>query len=143
MKITVKTISGSVIIGGDYSSLATALFEKRADLTGADLRGADLRGADFRGAYLRGAYLTGADGENLKLIGSRPILQLSPIGSRGDTLMAAITDKGVRLHTGCYQWGTLEQFRVRVGQTHGGNEHGEEYFAALALIELHAKHFGK
>ena len=57
--------------------------------------------------------------------------------------MAAITDKGVRLHTGCYQWGTLEQFRVRVGQTHGGNEHGEEYFAALALIELHAKHFGK
>ena len=133
MKITVKTISGSVIIGGDYSSLATALFEKRADLTDADLRGADLRGAD----------LTGADGEKLKLIGSRPILQLSPIGSRGDTLMAAITDKGVRLHTGCYQWGTLEQFRVRVGQTHGGNEHGEEYFAALALIELHAKHFGK
>ena len=88
-----------------------------AYLSDADLRGADLRGADLRGADLRGAYLRGA----LKLSGYRPILQIGPIGSRADTLIAYITDDGPRIH--------------------GNSAHGVEYRAALALIDAHAEHW--
>jgi len=61
MKITVNSVFGKVIIDGDFSGLATALFEKRAYLSDANLRGAYLRGAYLRDAYLRGADLRGAD----------------------------------------------------------------------------------
>ena len=105
-----------------------------ADLYGADLRGANLRGADLRGANLRGANLDGAG----KLIGDRPIIQISPIGSRSDFLTAYITDNGIFLKTGCF-FGTVENFKSAIKNTHGDNIHAEEYTAALTLIETHVK----
>ena len=110
-----------------------------ANLDGADLRGANLRGANLDGANLRGAYLRGAnlDGAG-KLIGDRPIIQISPIGSRSDYLTAYITDNGIFLKTGCF-FGTIENFKTALQNTHGDNTHAEEYTAALALIETHAK----
>ena len=134
-----------------------------ADLYGADLRGANLRGADLRGANLRSANLRGADlrranlyGANLgsadlygadlrgadlgsrKLIGSRPFLQIGPIGSRCDYLQAFITDGALMIRAGCF-FDTRDQFAFAVQATHGDNEHAQEYMAALALIDAHAR----
>ena len=115
-----------------------------ANLGGADLDGADLGGANLYGAYLHGADLYGADlgGADLygagKLIGDRPILQIGPIGSRSDYLTAYITDKGPFVKTGCF-FGTIEKFKEAVKNTHGNNNHAEEYLAAIALIETHAR----
>ena len=114
-----------------------------ADLYGANLYGADLRGANLYGANLRGADLGGADlyGANLgekKLAGARPFMQIGPIGSRSDYLQAFITDKGLMIRAGCF-FDTRDQFELQLAATHGMNEHGQEYMAALSLIDAHAE----
>lgn len=116
----------------------------RANLRGVDLRGANLDGADLAGAYLAGANLTGAylrgaylDGGE-KLIGRRPILQIGPIGSDSRYLTAFLTDRGLRLRTGCF-FGTREQFETDLADIHGDNTHAQEYRVALALIEAHER----
>ncbi len=109
-----------------------------ADLGGADLGGAYLGGAYLRGAYLRGAYLRGADLSGKKLISERPVLQVGPIGSRQDHLLSFITDGGVILRAGCFE-GSRDEFAAAVEKTHGASAHGDEYRAALVLIDAHAK----
>ena len=126
-----------------------------ADLYGADLRGANLRGANLYGADLRGANLGGADlgganlgganlrGANLggkKLAGKRPFIQVGPIGSRQDYLLAFVTDSGVMIRAGCF-FDTRDQFETAVRSEHGDNEHAQEYLAALVLIDAHARLF--
>ena len=144
--------SGSVLFSLETESLklcVEAAVKGGANLGGANLGGAYLGGANLDGAYLRGAYLDGADlgganldGANLrgagKLIGDRPIIQISPIGSRSDFLTAYMTDNGIFLKTGCF-FGTVENFKSAIKNTHGDNAHADEYSAALALIETHAK----
>ena len=135
-------LSGSVLFSLETESLKLCVeaavkdgaYLRGAYLRGAYLRGANLDGADLRGANLRGAYLDGAG----KLIGDRPIIQISPIGSRSDYLTAYITDNGIFLKTGCF-FGTIENFKTALQNTHGNNTHAEEYTAALTLIETHAK----
>ena len=115
-----------------------------AYLGGANLDGANLRGANLRGAYLRGANLRGANlrGANLggakKLIGDRPAFTLGPIGSRCDYFSAYLTDKGIYLRAGCF-FGTVAEFVDTLEREHGTSEHGQEYRAALTLIECHAR----
>ena len=134
-----------------------------ADLAGANLAGVDLTGANLTGAYLAGvdlagAYLTGADlaranladakladaklrakdGRDLVLVGARPCLQVGPIGSRRDNMVAFITDAGVYVRAGCF-WDTLDAFRRAVAETHGGGLHAREYHSAIALVETHAE----
>ena len=109
-----------------------------ADLYGADLRGADLGGANLGGADLRGADLYGADLYGKKLAGARPFFTIGPIGSRSDYLQAFITDKGLMIRAGCF-FDTRDQFELQLAKTHGMNEHGQEYMAALALIDIHAE----
>ena len=144
--------SGSVLFSLETESLklcVEAAVKGGANLGGANLGGANLDGANLGGANLGGAYLDGAnlggaylDGANLggagKLIGDRPIIQISPIGSRSDFLTAYITDNGIFLKTGCF-FGTVENFKSAIKNTHGDNIHAEEYTAALTLIETHAK----
>ena len=110
-----------------------------ADLSGANLRGAYLSGANLRGANLRDAYLSGANlsGE-VRLIGARPVVQVGPIGSRSDWLIAYLTDGGIRIDAGCQRQITREAFEARVSDTHGDNQHAREYRAALAYIDAHA-----
>ena len=130
-------LSGSVLFSLETESLklcVEAAVKDGAYLGGADLDGANLDGAYLRGAYLRGANLDGAG----KLIGDRPIIQISPIGSRSDFLTAYITDNGIFLKTGCF-FGTVENFKSAIKNTHGDNIHAEEYTAALTLIETHVK----
>jgi len=104
----------------------------------ADLSGADLSGADLRGAYLRGAYLSGADLSGKTLAGRRPYLAIGPIGSREDYLYAYITTEGLYVEAGFF-FGSRDEFADQVREHHGDNEHGQEYAAALALIDTHAK----
>ena len=115
-----------------------------AYLRGADLRDADLTGADLTGANLTGAYLCDANlrgaylGEKIKMVGDRPMLQISPIGSRSDTLHIYLTDAGMHIRAGCF-FGPREKFVEALTKEHGENIHGVEYRAALALADAHAE----
>ena len=100
---------------------------KKAGLTGADLRGADLTGADLRGAGL---------GDKGKMVAPY-ILQIGPIGSRRDYLVAYFTDKGVWIKAGCFN-DTLAAFEEAVEKTHGTTDHGKHYHAAIELIKAMA-----
>ena len=121
----------------------------RADLDGANLAGANLAGAflaeanlagaHLAGAYLSGAYLSGADLEGgEKLIGERPLLQIGPIGSAARYFVAYLTTTGIRLRAGCF-FGTRKEFEAQLSVTHEDNLHAQEYRAALALIDAHAR----
>ena len=92
------------------------------------MRGADLYGADLRGADLYG---------DVKLTGDRPVLQMGPIGSRADTLLAFTTTDGLRIRAGCF-FGTRDEFLDRVEKTHGNSVHGQDYRAALMFIDSYA-----
>jgi len=107
-----------------------------ANLAGAYLAGANLAGANLAGANLAGADLDGANLDNKKLIGSRPVFMIGPIGSRCAYFTSYITDAGIMLRAGCF-FGTVEQFRLKLIQEHGENDHRKEYEAALTLIECH------
>jgi hypothetical protein len=109
-----------------------------ATLDGATLRGANLRGASLRGATLDGATLRGANLDGAKLISKRPILQIGPIGSRSDYLVAFLTDAGIRIQARCWN-GSRDEFAAQVVETHGDNVHAQEYTAALAMIDAHAQ----
>lgn len=152
-KPTIKhRYTGVVLFEGDAGMTTRQMLEKataaKSNLYGADLRGANLGGADLYGANLGGANLYGANlrganlrGANLygkKLIGDRPFLAIGPIGSRSDYLQAFITDSGVMIRAGCF-FDTRNQFELAIAETHGMNNHGTEYLAALALIDAHAE----
>ena len=121
-------------LGGAY---LTGAYLAGANLGGADLTGAYLTGADLTGAYLGGADLTGAYLTGRTPVGTRPILQIGPIGSRSDYLQAFLTNDGVMVRAGCF-FGTLDEFRFAVEKTHGDSNHGREYEAAMLMIEAHA-----
>ena len=127
--------TGSILYSGGGETLRDVVVS--AVKGGADLRGADLGGADLRSADLRGAYLRGADLGGAKLIGDRPILQIGPIGSRSDYLIAFVTDQGVLVRAGCF-FGSLDEFSSAVDKTHGDSVHGIEYATAIAMIDAHA-----
>ena len=128
-------LSGAYLSGADLSGAdLSGAYLRDADLRGANLRGADLRGANLRGAYLGGAYLRGG----VRLIGDRPVVQVGPIGSRSDWLVAYLTDGGIRIDAGCQRQITRAEFETRLANTHGDNQHAREYRAALAYIDAHA-----
>lgn len=100
-------------------------------LTGAVLR-------EVQAETLVRANLRGADLRGKKLAGDRPFFTIGPIGSRNDYLQAFITDAGVMIRAGCF-FDTRDQFELAIAETHGMNNHGTEYLAALALIDAHAE----
>jgi len=108
------------------------------DLYGANLTGADLTGASLAYANLYGANLTGADLAGAKLayanLGEWTVLCIGPIGSRGAYLTYKARPGFEEVMTGCFR-GTLAQFEARVRETHGNNQYGQEYAAAIACIK--------
>ena len=121
-------LSGADLCGADLS---------RANLSGADLSGADLSRAYLSGADLYGADLYGATVNGLKLIGARPVMWLGPIGSEQRTVYGYITEKGLHIKAGCF-FGTAGEFLSQLANTHGDNEHAQEYTAALMYFGAHA-----
>ena len=63
-------------------------------------------------------------------------LEIGPIGSRDDTITFTRDKKGgIYAATGCF-FGTLAEFREKVGKTHGENVHAQAYLLAAKLAEL-------
>ena len=134
------SLSGAYLAGASLSGADL----RDADLRGADLRGASLSGADLRGADLRDADLdgakVGAGDDEAALAGSRPIVQIGPIGSRNDWLTVFwCGDADVRISTGCQQQITEEYFLERLAEAHGEGEqaniHAQHYIEALAFAK--------
>ena len=144
-------LAGANLTGADLAGAYLA----GADLDGANLDGANLTGADLDGANLDGAYLDGANlddaclagaqvgkgGDEATLVGSRPVVQIGPIGSRNDWLLVfwCGDDAGVRISTGCQQQITEEYFLERLAEAHGegdqANIHAQHYIEALAFAK--------
>ena len=152
-----KRWTGAVLYSGEHADVKEAVeaaVKAGANLRGANLRGANLRGADLDGANLDGAYLDGANlddaclagaqvgkgGDEATLVGSRPVVQIGPIGSRNDWLLVFwCGDAGVRISTGCQQQITEEYFLERLAEAHGEGEqaniHAQHYIEALAFAK--------
>lgn len=132
-------LAGAYLAGADLAAANLARANlAAANLAGANLARANLAGANLAGACLAGAYLADADGQKLTLIGDRPVLVLGPLGSRCAYLTTFLADAGVYVRAGCF-WNTLDAFKAAVTATHGDNNYGLEYRAAIALIEAHAE----
>ena len=148
--LTGANLTGAILADADLAGANLA----RADLTGATLTGATLAGANLTGAILADADLAGAnlDGANLRgakvgagddeaaLAGSRPIVQIGPIGSRNDWLLVFwCGDAGVRISAGCQQQITEAYFLERLADAHGEGEqaniHAKHYIEALAFAK--------
>lgn len=111
-----------------------------ADLACADLGYANLADADLAGANLRDVNLhaTNLGCANLRLaeLGSTQVLQIGPIGSRGDYLVAKLFNEGeTEIMTGCFI-GTLSEFRHDVLSTHAdGSKYRKQYLSAIGVID--------
>ena len=129
----VEAVKQGADLGGAYLGGA---YLGDADLRGADLGGAYLRGADLGGAYLGGADLGGADlGEEWgKLEKNTDVFVAGPLGSRGDYTTFFHTDKGIFVRCGCFN-GTIDEFVIKVKETHGGNEHAKNYLAIAEFVK--------
>ena len=139
--------TGAVLYSGEHESVKEAVEAAvRADayLTGADLTGAYLTDAYLTDAYLTDAYLAGAKvgagADEAVLAGSRPIVQIGPIGSRSDWLLVFwCGDAGVRISTGCQNQITENRFLEQLADAHGEGEqaniHVQHYLEALAFAK--------
>ena len=146
--------NGEVLYSGEHAGLKEAVEAavkacanlRDANLRGANLRGANLRGADLCDANLRGADLCGADlagakvGSEAVLVGSRPVVQIGPIGSRNDWLTVFwCGDAGVRISAGCQKQISEAHFLKRLAYRHGegdqANIHAQHYIEALAFAK--------
>ena len=122
-------IRAALVAHAEACRLAMREMRPRPELpaeTGAYLAGAYLAGANLARADLAGAYLA----SDVRITGW---LCIGPIGSRRATLTLLRCDDGsVTVLTGCYR-GTLDEFARQVEQVHAGNQHGQDYRAAIAL----------
>ena len=67
----------------------------------------------------------------------RDYLTVGPVGSRNDfTTFAKDQNGNVAVFCGCF-YGTLDEFSEKVGATHGNNNFGVEYRAAIELAKAH------
>jgi hypothetical protein len=117
-------LTRAILAGADFTN---------TNFTDAILAQADIARADFKNARLSGAILDAGE----RLVGSRPIFQIGPLGSRSDYLIAYLTDRGLRLRTGCF-FGSREEFDEKLKKTHENNDYAKDYRAALRLIDAHA-----
>ena len=101
-------------------------------------------GAYLAGAYLAGASLSGAQvgkgGDEATLVGSRPVVQIGPIGSRNDWLLVFwCGDAGVRISAGCQKQISEAHFLKRLAYRHGegdqANIHAQHYIEAMAFAK--------
>lgn len=68
----------------------------------------------------------------------RHMLSLGPIGSEDGTFTLFRTDSGPCVTRGGFS-GTLDEFEKAVNETHGDNQHAQEYRAVIALARLRVR----
>lgn len=148
MKVEIKNRwNGKVLYSGEHADIKEAVeaaVKAGADLRDANLCDADLRDADLGGADLCGAHLTGAKvgkgGDEATLVGSRPVVQIGPIGSRNDWFLVFwCGDAGVRISAGCQKQISEAHFLKRLAYRHGegdqANIHAQHYIEAMAFAK--------
>ena len=101
--------TGAVLYSGEHADIKEAV--EAAVKAGANLRGAYLGGANLRGAKV------GAGDDEAALVGSHPIVQIGPIGSRNDWLLVFCC--GADAH----------------GEGEQANIHAQHYAEALAFAK--------
>ena len=134
--------NGKVLYSGEHADIKEAIeaaVKAGANLSGANLFGANLRGANLCGADLRGAKV-GKGGDEATLVGSRPVVQIGPIGSRNDWLLVFwCGDAGVRITAGCQGQISEAHFLKRLAYRHGegdqANIHAQHYIEAMAFAK--------
>jgi uncharacterized protein YjbI with pentapeptide repeats len=112
----------------------------RANLTGANLVSVNLAGANLAGANLADANLAGAKvgfgSDQAHLVGTRPIVQLGPIGPRNAWLIVFwCADAGVRISNGVWEQITEQKFIELLSDTHLTNFHAQHYLEALSFAK--------
>ena len=76
-------------------------------------------------------------GGHMHIQKERDYLAVGPVGSRNDfTTFAKDQNGNVAVSCGCF-YGTLDEFSEKVGATHGNNNFGAEYRAAIELAKAH------
>ena len=119
--------NGKVLYSGEHADIKEAV------------EAAVKAGADLRGAYLTGAKV-GKGGDEATLVGSRPVVQIGPIGSRNDWLLVFwCGDAGVRISAGCQKQISEAHFLKRLAYRHGegdqANIHAQHYIEAMAFAK--------
>ena len=114
--------NSEVLYSGEHASLREAV--EAADLGGANLCDAQV----------------GKGGDEATLVGSRPVVQIGPIGSRNDWLLVFwCGDAGVRISAGCQKQISEAHFLKRLAYRHGegdqANIHAQHYIEALAFAK--------
>lgn len=73
---------------------------------------------------------------NARVSGDAHCMVVGPIGSRNDTVTFT-RDKGGSIYAkiGCF-FGTIADFRAKVRETHGDNNHAKAYLLAADLAEI-------
>ena len=139
IKIQIKSVFNSILFEyeKENNTIKDTLLEaikSGADLTGADLYGANLCGANLRDANLRDAKLRDSNLYDTK-IKDKGILLIGNIGSRYGYTTIYDTDKGIYVKCGCF-FGTIDEFVIKVKETHKGNEHERDYLAMVEFIKI-------
>ena len=113
-------VYGSAMVYGDAQVYENALVYGNARVTGNALV--------FGNAKVYG---------RMHIQKTRDYLTVGPVGSRNDfTTFAKDQNGNVAVSCGCF-YGTLDEFSEKVGATHGNNNFGVEYRAAIELAKAH------
>lgn len=142
--LSFSDIRGAILNGADISRADLYMSDIRganlrcsdircANLSCADIRYANIRGADIRYANLSGAHFEDACLEDWGIL--QDMLIIGCIGSRNDYTIAYKTDKGIFVQCGCFE-GTIEEFKVKVKETHLGTDHEMNYLAMVEFIKI-------
>ena len=124
---------------GEQANLSSANLSSAnlrwANLSSADLRCANLSGADLHNANLPGANLCGATIVR-GFISDGKYHHISNVGSENGILeLYSCGDNGWYIIRGCFG-GSLDEFIAKVKETHGNNEHAQQY---LDLVDVLCK----
>ena len=118
-------VSGDAMVSGDARVFGDAWVSGDASVSGDAMVFGDAR--VFGDAWVSGDAMVFGDASHL---------EIGPIGSRDDTITFTRDKKGgIYAAIGCF-FGTLAEFREKVGKTHGENVHAQAYLLAAQLAEL-------
>ena len=118
-------VFGDARVSGDARVFGDAMVFGDASVSGDAMVFGDAR--VFGDAWVSGDAMVFGDASHL---------EIGPIGSRDDTITFTRDKKGgIYAAIGCF-FGTLAEFREKVGKTHGENVHAQAYLLAAQLAEL-------
>ena len=116
----------------------------RSVLSSTTLENACLSSVNFTYAGFYDTSLVGATLRDGAVLGAgRPVLQITPIGSRQDTLVIYNTDRGLYFDIGCQRQISQSTFEERILEFHSNNVYARDYRAAIAMAEAYFKSYEK